>query len=291
MSIKPHYYLIFMLLLVPCVTFAATYQDDIEGRVDVPAFLRSNPLTRTHFKRLNPVDSFYWFRGRDVSGKIIRGNIQTGYFFNSPLGNIADNETQFLSFEMNARTLFSGESGRSMHLVVSMRGKSLVPEPLNLPSQEIDSSDDEQLKLRGRGPIFHHTEGHPAGCFGIGIEDYTLNATKGVPDKLKIPLCESYEQLKRKNNGKSAKFQDYSRYRIDVHASKNWIAYWLFKSNGHGSLIPWTLVAQSGAYTPEQHPDAMGMDSIIIGTAGRKHTGIGSDVLRISNVYVTKWRN
>ncbi len=278
---------ILALLLIFSISnsYAATYQDDADGILEMSAFLRSSSATSTHLKRLNPVDSFYWFRGRDASGKIIRGNIQTGYFFNSPLGNIADNETQFLSFEMNARTLFSGKSGDSMHLVVSMRGSTVFPK--RQENREI--TKPALIKLRGRGPIFHHTEGRPDGCFGIGIEDFTRNANLGNTSP-KIPLCESYEQLERKHF-ESAKFQDNSRYRIDVHASKNWIAYWLFKRNGRGSLIPWTLIAQSGAYAPEQNEDALGRDGIIVGTAGRIDTRIKSDVLRISNVYVTKWRN
>jgi hypothetical protein len=281
------------ILLVLTIS-TANADDYTDGIIEIGPFLAANQATHTSVGPLSTNAAFYW---HNLSG--VFTDVDMGYYFNSPLGNISDNETQFLSFELDTGSLFSGFSGAAMHMVISMRGNSFVFTNAN---DEITSLADVQLG--GKGPIFHHTEGRPDGCFGIGVEDYSINGGAGNTGDVPIPLCESYQSL-------GFNLLDFTTYRVDVHASKGYVAYWLFRENPPNmGLNHWSLQATSGVAAPEQAIDSQGNDSVVVGTAGRKQdfdppglfgskgntgtesvTGVIGPSLTLSNVYIAKWTN
>ena len=233
-------------------------------------------------------------------------NEDPAYFFYNPVGSIADNETQFLSFELNSNTMFNNTAVSSgMHLAISLRGDSYVTK---------DGSNHLTYgRLEGRGLAIHHTEGAPNGCFGVAVEDFSLNISSPG-----LVMCDSYQSL-------GFSIQNNSRYRIDLHVSKGWVAYWIFKKNPTWASTSWNFLASGSTPAPEQAMDATGGDSVIISTAFRNNPpviippcetkagcdnerklplgmnynieegvlsyGITGPTLSIRKVYVAKWTN
>ena len=173
-------------------------------------------------------------------------------------GGMLDSETEFLSFELHTQNLFQ-DTG--MHLAIAMRGASEVP-----------------ISILGRGLAIKDT---PGCTNGIAIEDFTLNAELGPPDSLKG--CRQFI------------FNNYTTYRIDIHASKNNIAYWIFKQSTlmeiFAGLGPWSLVVTGSCgvspyATCAGHPDDTNKQNVIIGTAFRSSSFFNYS---LSNVYIAKF--
>jgi hypothetical protein len=248
-----------LLVTSQCV-LSGDYED---GFLEIGPYLASNQATINSVGPISLVGKDYYHdfgSYRDI-----------GYIFESPIGLINDSETQFLSFEIDTNIFFSDPN---MHLVLAMSGDSYV----TTNNGEITNINDVQLS--GRGPALgrlSRVECTPQGNIvnAFAVENYTRNRgpEHGNPDDASISACELGDAL-----------DDNSRYRIDVHASKGFIAYWIFKERLSPSLSHWELKYSIGAPTPEQDLDQY-FGNIIIGAASRS---INSS-LNLSNVYVAKW--
>lgn len=197
-----------------------------------------------------------------------------GYYFESAVGLVGDNETQFISFELNTNTLFDDPT---MHLVVSVSGDTFVRTNNN---GEITTLNDVQLG--GRGLILGVLDRPDApDCsgqvYGIGIEDFSSNrgAGNGVP----IPLCESWTTA-------NINIQSNAHYKFEVSANKTHVAYAIYKDVNPFPLIDnWQLVYHKDHYAPEQVNDNY-YGNVVIGAAGRSST---TSIIDISDVYIGKF--
>ncbi len=247
--------------LVMC-SYAAVADDYLDGRLEIGPFLAANQDTHSYVGPLNMSEHYYFHEFGSYP--------DIGYFLESPVGLINDNETQFLSFELSTNDLFADQT---MHLVLSMAGDSFVR--TNNNNQIVNISD---VQLSGRGPalgILSRPECVPNAQVveAFGIEDYTRNRGHGDLNNPPFSICEVGEE-----------FMNNQTYRIDIHANKNDVAYWIFREQNIPSLNHWVLEYTSGAYTPEQNLDHY-FGNIIIGTASRS---INSSII-LDNVYVAKF--
>lgn len=240
----------------------AVANDYLQGKLEIGPFLAANPDTHSYVGPLDMTDHYYFHQFGSYP--------DIGYFLESPVGLINDNETQMLSFEISTSNLFADPT---MHLVLSMAGDSFVR--TNNNNEIINISD---VQLSGRGPalgILSRFECTPNAQVveAFGIEDYTRNRNHGNLNNPAFSTCDVGEE-----------FQNNTTYRIDIHANKNWVAYWIFREQNIPSLNHWVLEYSSSAYTPEQSLDHY-FGNIIIGTASRS---INSSI-NLDNVYVAKF--
>lgn len=229
-----------ILLLISTHIHAGLYEDYISGHLETWEMLTINPDI---IQYEGPMQSHMYTNGTDY-----------GYTYYPSLGTIPDNVTQFLSFELNTHNFFEDSDA---HFVATLRGPS-------------DTSNPNNLILRGRGLALGETSGaHYLGCDGIAIEDF---ATRHYPpyagnnDPNFIKGCIPFQ------------FQNYSTYRIDVHASKNSVAYFIFKYNPSYYWVPgsprWLFQVASGcgqapynSLPCTEHPNESGYSNIILGGA------------------------
>ncbi len=204
------------------------------------------------------------------------GHHDIGYYYESPVGLVGDNETHFISFEMNTNTLFEDPT---MHLVVSVSGDTFVR---TNNTREITSLNDVQLGGRGMilGALYRDPNVLPDcanGTMSVGIEDFSINrgAGSGVP----IPLCESWA---------NANFQmhSFTDYKFEIAASKSHTAYHIYQDvNPYPFITQWQLIYNNSVAAPQQANDHY-YGNVVIGAASRSSS---SSTLDLTNVYIGKF--
>ena len=197
-----------------------------------------------------------------LAGQLFNNGNDKGFGYTpNLLGGVSNSETEFLSFELHTQNLFQNNG---MHFVVALRGQTVVP---NI--------------LLGRGLAIKDTPG----CVdGVAIEDFSMSA--GYPGGTGSYLkgCKNFI------------FSNYSTYRIDMHASKNNIAFWIFKENSallqlYGAP-PWSLVLTGGCGGNDPYATCQGLpidtnqQNAAIGTAFRSSPSYD---FSLSNVYIAKF--
>ncbi len=242
------YTITLLVLIYSNTSFSSLYDDYISGNLEISTMLNINPDIIDY---VGPLQGLQFYNANDK-----------GYDFKPNLfGGIANNETEFLSFEFQTKNLFDDIN---MHLAIALRGHS----------------DSMTNTLRGRGLAI----GSTLNCSeGIAIEDFTINALGGG-DGIPLKGCKNFQ------------FWNNSNYRIDIHASNNNILYYIFKENllflqMYYGYPKWSLQLTGGCSSSPYsaclgHIEDIGGQNVIIGTAFRSSSSYD---YTISKVYIAKF--
>ena len=204
-------------------------------------------------------------------------NRDIGFFFESPVGLVGDNETHYVSFEFDSNSLFDDST---MHMVVSVSGDTFVR--TNGGGEVVSASD---VQLGGRGFILGvldvallDGQPHPqcsGRVSGIGIEDFGLNRINGRG----VVFCESLANV-------DVTIEPATHYKLEVHATSTWVSYVLFKDRyPQPNVTSWELVRAKDTFAPQATNDRY-YGNVVISTASRSST---TSSLQLSNVYVGKF--
>ncbi len=249
-------YVSIFLITVSFSVHADWYTDYVYGVTDVEQMLADNPDV---IESVGPLSSNYYTNNYTIGGINF---MDYGYgVYPNLTGSVGVDETQFLSFQFTPGNIFSDIY---LHFVVAMRGHSNTPN-----------------FLRGRGLAI----GNTPGCTnGLQIEDFTASAVGGGYGSY-LKGC------------KNLFWQSGRKFRIDMEASIFSVSYKIYRLNttyeqNAYNLNKWSIYSYGECGNPPfaacyQHPDDVGGQNIVIGTAGR--TKFNSFVA--SNIYVAKWPN
>ncbi|MEX2963980.1 hypothetical protein [Microbulbifer sp. TYP-18] len=279
---------LWIIFFLSTTVYADWREDYFNGLIDIRDFLIANPEIQIWE---GPLQGQQYTNIHEIGGTIY--NDKSAVYIPTLFQTVSDNETQFLSFELSTLRLFSLHSAFAppgMHVGASLRGDTRlssveVRDPRCRDDDGILEFRPECSRILGRGLALGDTSGvmEGTGCYGVAIEDFATKHILPSSNNSGILGCKNYP------------FQDnaYATYRFDVHASKNYVSYWMFKRNI--MLDKWELILSGGCSENiygggacPQHEMDNGAN-IIIGSAFRRDLPYGWNDYIISNVYTGKF--